>query len=76
MIKVKDLRAMAHKHSLKLSESAYSEADRLAKYSVMLACKKAKNCGHKKLEDRHFAHIAVIEDSILRAAGRGKKRKE
>jgi hypothetical protein len=62
MIKIKDLRAMAHKRKLKLSESAYSEANRLAEDVVAIACTKAINRGKPKLEARDFASILVLPE--------------
>ena len=62
MIKIKDLREAAHKRKLKLSDTAYGQADRLAAEIVMMGCTRALNMKSPKLEGRHFDDISVLPD--------------
>lgn len=80
MIKIKDLRAMAHAANLKLSESnAFAEADRLACMVVQTAIMHAKDSKSPKLEGKHFDGITVLNSkqatSVKRAYGIDKKRR-
>ena len=62
MIKIKDLREAAHKRKLKLSDTAYGQADRLATEIVTMAAIRALNMKSPKLEGRHFDDISVLPD--------------
>lgn len=62
MIKIKDLREAAHKRKLKLSDTAFGQADRLAWEVVAMAATRALNMGSPKLEGRHFDEISVLPD--------------
>jgi hypothetical protein len=60
MIKVKALRAMAHRNGLKLSATALAPLDALAREIAEAACTKALLKNDPKLEAEHFGNLKVV----------------
>jgi len=76
MIKIKELKAAAHKAGLKLSVvSATGSLSVLAKKIVELAVEEARKQGSPKLEGKHFIRIRsyIVEDSVDKKLKRVKR---
>jgi hypothetical protein len=60
MIKVKALRALAHRNGLKLSATALAPLDALAREIAEAACTKALLRSNPKLEAEHFVNLKMV----------------
>jgi hypothetical protein len=75
MIKVKALRAMAHKNGLKLSATALAPLDALAREIAEVACTKALLRNDPKLEAEHFGNLKVVfSKDEIKPKGKGRRR--